>query len=282
MRLGRHTRIKTVDCAEIRQGFLTGGIPSGASVDAHLKVCPQCAELFRNGAALGRRLALAAVTATRSSVASLAATEALLEQEHGLRAFLRSRRTSVRWALLLAVPTLLLLREAARHRVSWHTLSTSRFAIGLFLLAVLVWLTHSALRPPPLERRAARSLSTLAMMAWCVPCLLLFAPETRALHVEDLSTDWGSWSRGSLSCFAYGSALAAPSVVLLWALDRETVMSFRVWALAAGMVALAANLILLLHCTNTHPGHLLAGHLSIGLVWFGCVSLAAWWTHRVA
>jgi hypothetical protein len=38
--------------------------------------------------------------------------------------------------------------------------------------------------------------------------------------------------------------------------------------LAAGALAgVAANLLLHAHCPSAHPGHLLLGHVSVGLVW---------------
>lgn len=265
-----------MDCAEIRQGFETGGVPSGPSVAAHLKWCPHCSELFRNAAALGRRLALAATVSVRAPSDQLAATESLLERERGVRAFLRSRSTRVRWALSLAIPALVLLREGVRPRVPWRELGTPRLLGGLFLVGLLGLVARSALRPLPVERRAARLRSTLALVAWCLPCVLWFAPEAQA-STEDFSR---AFALRSLTCFAYGSALAAPSFALLWTLDRGVQVPFRVWALAAGAVALLANVILMLHCPDTNRSHLILGHFSIGLVWFIAASGAAWWVRR--
>ena len=266
-----------MDCAEIRQGFEAGGVPSGPPVVAHLKWCPHCSELFRDSAALGRRLALVATLSRQRSSEQLEATESLLERERGVRAFLRSRSTRVRWALSLSIPALVLLREGLRQRFPWRAFSTPRLFGGLLLVGLLGFVTHSALRPLPVERRAARLRSTLALVAWCLPCLLWFAPETQASS-EDIS---GGFALRSLTCFAYGSALAAPSFALSWALDRGIRVPFRVWALAAGVVALLANVILMLHCSDTGRAHLLAGHFSIGLVWFIAASAAAWRTLRV-
>jgi hypothetical protein len=240
-------------------------------VDEHSKCCPQCAELLRNAAALGRRLALAATGLPRRAGAQLAATESLIAGERGLRAFLRSRSTRMRWLLSLSLPALLLVRELLHQRVPWRTLGTPRLLGGLLLAGLLGLVAHSALRPLPVERRAARLRTALAAVAWCLPCVLWFAPETQA-SAEDVS---GGFAR-SLTCFAYGSALGAPSFALLWALDRGVRVPFRVWALAAGTVALVSNLVLLLHCPNTNRAHLVAGHFSIGLIWFLAASLFSW------
>ena len=265
-----------MDCLEIRQGFSAGGVPSGASVDEHLRVCPHCRELFEHEATLGRHLASATPEFARVSSAQLSATEALIENEHGLRAYLRSRSTRVRWLLSLGLPALFLARELLRKRVQWRELSTPRVLAGFALLGFLGVVAHSALRPLPIERRAARLRSALAVIAWCLPCVLWFAPEAQA-SADELT---GSFGWRSLSCFAYGSAFAAPSFALLWAFDRGVRVPFRVWALAAGMVGIVANLILMLHCPLTNRAHLLAGHLSIGLAWFIAVSTAEWWLRR--
>ncbi len=251
-------------------------MPSGSTVEAHLNGCPHCAELFRTQAALGRGLASAARDSASVSTSQLAATEALLASEHGARAFLRSRSTRVRWALSLLLPALLLVRELYRGRVAWREFSVAKLLGGLLLALLLALVARSALRPMPLERRARRLRNALALVAWCLPCALWFAPETRA-SAADFSS---GFALRSLSCFGYGSLLAAPGFVLLWALDRGEQLRLRVGALAAGSVALASNLILLLHCPSSDPLHLLAGHFSIGLVWLGAVSLVGWRLQR--
>jgi hypothetical protein len=267
-----------VDCADIRQGFIAGGAPSGESVAEHLKVCGHCAELFENSGVLGQRLARASSDPVAQAKTQLATTESLLEREHGVRAFLRSRSTRTRWRLSLSLPALVLMRELLRKRVPWRDWTLPRILAGLLLLGLFALVTHSALRPLPIERRASRVRFALALVAWCLPCVLWFTPEARA-SADELSGGAFAWR--SLACFAYGSAVAAPSFALLWAMDRGVRVPYRVWALAAGSVALLANVILMLHCAITSPGHLLAGHLSIGLAWFAAVSSAEWWARRV-
>jgi hypothetical protein len=206
----------------------------------------------------------------------LEAVSSAIAAERGLRAFLRSRSTRVRWLLSLALPALLLLRELAHKHVPWQSLSKPRLLGGVVLLGLLALVARSALRPLPIERHAARLRSALALVAWSLPCLLWFAPEARASSNELT----GNFAVRSFACFAYGSALAAPSFALLWALDRGVEVPYRVWALAAGIVALVSNLILLLHCPTTDRAHLLAGHFSIGLAWFLAVSVGEWWRRR--
>ncbi|HEX3853313.1 MAG TPA: hypothetical protein VHW01_20255 [Polyangiaceae bacterium] len=263
-----------MDCAEIRQGFLSGAVPAGQAVEAHVRDCTQCADLFHDSALLGRRLALAAQHQPLALNQALAAAESLVENERGLRAFLRGRSTRARWLLSLALPALLLGRELWRGRVPWQKLGLPRQLFGLFLLATFAFVTRTALRPLPVARRAARLRLLLAFVAWCLPCLLWFAPHSEPGTAE-LS---GGFALRSLVCFAYGSALAAPSFALLWVFDRDIHVPFHVWTSAAGVVALLANAILLLHCPRTNRAHLIAGHLSIGFVWFLAVSATRGWS----
>ncbi len=242
-------------------------------MEEHLKWCPHCAELFRNAAALGRRLAQAASLEPRALNEQLAVTESLLERERGVRAYLRSRSTRARWALSLALPAVLLARELVRKRVPWRELGSSRVLAGLVLVGLLGVVLRGALRPLPIGRRAARLRTVLAMVAWCLPFVLWLAPEAHA-GGEDLS---GHFALRSLTCFAYGSALAAPSFALLGALDRGMHVPFRVWALGAGVVGIVGNLILAVHCASTNAAHVLVGHFSIGLAWFMAVCVAAGW-----
>ena len=266
-----------MDCAEIRQGFVTGGVPSGRSVDEHRRECAHCNELFVGDAELGLGLTRVAAVAPQGFGEQLFATESLIAEERGVRAFLRSRSTRVRWALSLSLPAVLLVREWVHRRAPLRELGTTRLLAGLLLLVLLGVVVNSALRPLPIERRAARLRSVLSLFAWCLPCVLWFAPEA-PVHAENISS--GGFALRSLTCFGYGSALSAPSFALLWAFEREQRVSYRVWALAAGMVALLSSLILVLHCPSTNRAHL-TGHFSIGLVWFIAVSSASWWRDRL-
>jgi hypothetical protein len=193
-----------------------------------------------------------------------------------VRAFLRSRSTRVRWLLSLTLPALLLLRELLRGRVAWREFSALKWLGAVLLCALLAVFVGRALGPLPLVRRVARLHRGLALVAWCAPCVLWFVPEARTGSVQ-LSS---ALALGSLSCFGYGSALAAPCFALLWALDRGVQIPFRVWAFAAASVAIVANLILFLHCPSNDRVHLLLGHFSIGLAWFAAVSLIGWKVQR--
>lgn len=244
-------------------------MPSGPAVDEHLKKCSHCRELFGDSATLGRHLAGALFRAPDDWSTQLVATESLLARERGLRAFLRSRPTLVRHALCLVLAAALLIGELLRERVPVHELGTGRTLAGVLLLIALALITRSSLRSPPLGATTARLRSLFPFVAWALPCVLWFAPEASA---EDLSSS--GFALRSLACFGYGSALAAPSFVLLYAFDRDERVPHRVLALGAGAVAVLSSLILLVHCPSTQLAHVITGHFSIGLIWFAAVSIA--------
>lgn len=252
---------------------MTGEVPSGTLVGEHLKWCPHCRELFRDDATLGRHLADAAAKSTEPTL-GFARVSSTLEAEHGVRSFLRSRSTRTRFFLSLALPAALIVYELARGRVPLGTISSARLAVGGALLAVLACVTWLALRPPPLARGPGRARTALALVAWCLPCALCLVPETHGPH------DDSHFALRSLTCFGYGSALAAPAFALSWVFDRGLDLPYRVWAFGAGIVALVANLILLVHCPVTARAHLIVGHFSIGFTWFLAVSLGEWWRRR--
>jgi membrane-associated PAP2 superfamily phosphatase len=70
----------------------------------------------------------------------------------------------------------------------------------------------------------------------------------------------------ALACFTFGTALAAPILILLWALDRQAHRARGLAVLAAAIGGVVGNLALLLHCPITGVGHMLVGHASIGFV----------------
>jgi hypothetical protein len=74
------------------------------------------------------------------------------------------------------------------------------------------------------------------------------------------------WPRAS-GCFIYGSLFCVAYLVLLWFLNRSDRISPSVAAVSAAVAGLVGNLTLHVHCSLTHPLHLLVGHASIPVVW---------------
>jgi hypothetical protein len=257
---------------------MTGGVPCGPRVVEHLSGCEQCRELFGNRAQLGRGLARVAPCRRDRISEQLLATEALIAGERGVRAFLRSRSTRLRLGSSLSLPALLLLRELAGKPIALHEFNSLRILAGVLLLGLLGIVVHSALRPLPGQPRAARLCTVLALTAWCLPCALLLLPQAPS-SPDALSRS--DFALRSLTCFGYGSALAAPSFALLWAFERGERLPRYVWALGTGLVAVLSSLILLLHCPSTQRVHLIAGHFSIGPACFLLVAIVSRWASAV-
>jgi hypothetical protein len=74
----------------------------------------------------------------------------------------------------------------------------------------------------------------------------------------------GGFAEQAFACFAYGSLLALPFVIVVWTLDRSERARLVLLTGLAGVAGLVANGALALHCSNTAPLHLAAGHATIG------------------
>jgi hypothetical protein len=252
-----------LECAEIRNGFVAGRVPAGPEVEAHFQVCPHCRELFENDARLGRRLAQAVVPEVQPGDL-FALVERDVSREVGFRARLRALPLRVRAGVLLGVATALFLFHLLfRSRPDLASYSPSVFwGVALVLGGALTAGAFSVLRGAnaSLGSQARRPETTL---------LLLLAPALLAL-LAPLGTGstaataaWGSPS----SCFSYGAALVVPLVLLYWLFERRETVPLSALISAGALAGVAANLLLLAHCASAHPGHLLLGHASIGLVW---------------
>ncbi len=246
-----------MDCAEIRSGFVSGGIPDGPAVAAHLELCPQCRELFEKGAQLGRRLARAVLTAPEAGDL-LRAVEADLSREVGARARLRAWPTWLRASLLVGFGLLLLLGSqlVVLPRSDFAELGWAFWLIAGFLVMWLLvgslWLLHVATAPLSTARLGQR----LALG-------LLLVPVATAVMAYEANATWASPG----FCFTYGGLLAAPFVVVAWLLERRDRVPAASLLVVGALAGVTANLLLHVHCPSVHLGHLLLGHASIGVAW---------------
>jgi hypothetical protein len=103
---------------------------------------------------------------------------------------------------------------------------------------------------------------TTTLWLLLAPALLALLAPLRA-GLPEAAAAWGNPS----SCFTYGAALVVPLVLLYWLFERRETVPTGALVLAGALAGVAANLLLHAHCASTHPGHLLLGHASIGLVW---------------
>jgi len=253
-----------MDCAEIRDAFLRGETLPEDRVQAHLRVCPHCHELFEGHVALGQRLGSAATPELSLPDDFFAQLEQKVSAETGMRAWLRSRPTRVRVLLVSTVAVAAITIGGALHlRPDFAEYPSSRLALllGVYLLAVLVAVQRElsvSSRPGAFATKPGVLAGTLLL-----PFLVAFVPPTEA------SMQHGP--EGALICFSFGALLTLPLAALLWACDRDDrPSSSSVW-LSAVALGLTANLLLELHCASGNAIHLLLGHASLSLAW-----LAVW------
>lgn len=262
-----------MECADIRNGFVAGRVPAGPEVEAHLKACPQCGELFENGAALGRRLAQGVLPELEAGDL-FARVDQDLKRETGLRASLRALPTRARAVALLAVALVLLVWQLVFHLrpdVSGPSVSyspvlfwvlASSFAAAFFGGAV--WLLRGASAPVRSEARGRAIMLGLLLLPTLVA---LVAP------LGSSSPQWlAAFGQPGL-CFTYGGVLVLPVVALYWLFERRDRVPWSALVSAGALAGIAANLLLQAHCPSEHLGHLLLGHASIGVAW--ALALAA-------
>jgi hypothetical protein len=252
-----------LECAEIRGGFVAGRVPAGPEVDAHLKSCPHCPELFEKEATLGRRLAEAVLPEVPPGDL-FTLVERDVKGEVGLRARLRALPTRGRTAALLGVAGALLGYQLLRHlRPDFAEYSPGVFwgICAAFALALVVG-SQQLLRGPSAPLSAA-SREQRAAFQW----LLLPALAALLVPLGTSSATWlAAWGSPS-ACFGYGAVLVAPFVLLYWLLERRDNVPVTALVSAGALAGIAANLLLYAHCPSSHLGHLLAGHASIGVAW---------------
>jgi hypothetical protein len=257
-----------MDCTQIREAFQGGAATRSSEIEAHLRDCPTCRELFEQGAALGTTLAKASAQAMPFEDELFAALEARVAQEVGLRAWLRSRPTRLRFtAALLSVLLLVVVGGLLRSRADLPDYPRARLALLLGVYALGIGAAFS--KELYLSARRGSLADHLGLLggALGLPFLIAFAPATEASR--------HAGPEGALNCFIYGALLTLPVAALLWAFDRDNRPSVRTVCLSAAALGLSANLVLELHCPSGNAVHLLLGHASLGLAW-----LATWFAVR--
>ncbi len=257
-------------CSQIRDAFMRGEVLPRDVVQAHLATCPTCRELFERDAELGRALSAQAVPSTGFPEELFERIDADVARESGIRAWLRSRPSQLRFQLLALTTILLIVVGGALHRrgdLDAYPVARMVVLLGGYFVAILMAvgkeLSLGPRRPPFADHLG------LLLGAVGLPFLVAFFPATEA------SRHWGP--EGALGCFLYGALFTVPIGVLLWAFDRDERLSLRTVCLSAAALGLSANLLLELHCPSGNPIHLLLGHASLGLAW-----LAAWFVTRRA
>jgi hypothetical protein len=133
-----------------------------------------------------------------------------------------------------------------------------------------------ALRPLQVRALPAGYRIAIAAAAVIMPFVIAAAPAAHAAHASSLGGVGDGLLQRAAQCFAFGSALALPPLVLLWALDRGAHRSWLEALSAAGAAGLVGIVALELHCPLTHPAHLVAGHATVGAMLVLAYGLVTW------
>jgi len=195
--------------------------------------------------------------------ASFTELSAALQRETGLRAWLRSRSTTTRYALLggaMLITLLVVLKYSVRPDFS----DATERVLSALLIYGCAGGGALALALRPLHRagwpgKAARII--LAAGIGGALGLALFP----LLIGEPLSNPVGPLAAGAADCFVWGSALSAPLLVLGWLLGRGGDNVAARLLLTGGAAGLAGNLYLECHCPIQSPDHMMLGHVTVVL-----------------
>lgn len=253
-----------MDCSQIRDKFVNGVPLADEPVKEHLAGCPQCRELFEHDAELGHNLAAQTSAALPFPEDLFGQIEQKLARESGPRAWLRSRPSRLRFALVL-LPLLLVLLAGGilRERADFAQYPLLRVVLLLCVYGVAIALALGRELSESPRREPLGDYLGLLAFALLVPFLAAFAPATETSRLAGAG--------GAVGCFSYGALLTLPIAALLWAFDRDDRPSLRTVCLSAAALGLSANVLLELHCGNGNAQHVLLGHASLGAAW-----LVAW------
>lgn len=262
--------LRAVDCAEIRAGFISGAVPSGAEAEAHLRDCSACRALFEDEARVGRGLAQAILPEVAAGEL-LALVERDVAAETGLRARLRALPTNLRVAGVFSVTLAI---------VGWHALMRPRPPLGgtyspaawwpllAALLAALFFGSRWLLKGVSSAVSGRERFSSIALLG--LPALIaLLSPLGALEHPEALSA-WGNPG----VCFSYGALSGVPLLVLFWLFERRDRLPSTVLVAAGALSGISANALLHCHCASANLPHLLLGHATIGAAWALVLALA--------
>jgi hypothetical protein len=245
-----------MDCAEIRDALLAGTSPSGPGVEAHVRDCEACGELLSERGTLGRALSQSETPSPFESALLWSALERSVAKEKGPRAWMRSRSTPVRVAAAAVVAALVVFvggRPAPGATIDAPVPWLVVFALaGVACIAILV---------APLGRPRPPSSVRMSLVVSAVALPLGYALGASNAAASGASSDFAIQAFG---CFAYGTLLALPFLLVVLSLDRSERPSSSLLVGFGGAAGLVANVALGLHCPNTELGHLALGHASIG------------------
>jgi hypothetical protein len=260
-------------CDETRRHLLRQDNLSEAALE-HLAQCAVCQEMMNLPTAIELESGSNADVGAIDVAGLLSQTQRQVSRERGLLAWLRSRKTPLRFALGLSIaliPAAAQLAFSRRHDLGEYPLPWLLLAVVMYL-AIVVFATKSVLSPL-FRPKSSRALTSAAALAFSLPFILAaLAPAYAqpATHVEIQH----SFLYQAAVCLRYGTLLSFPAVLLFVAMDRQLARGRFFLTLTASIGGVAGNFALMLHCPNEQPAHQLLGHATVSLVLLVCFGAA--------
>jgi hypothetical protein len=242
-----------VNCVDVREARLRG-TPLSAEATEHALGCPVCsADIVAEGAPDDGLDEL------------FRGIETKLKHERGIAGWLRSRATPVRLIVAVVwIGLLTALSALGMPRTRFAPLPLDRVVLVFSTLSVLAAvLLRLDLRPAQSPAPSDRSVLAALAGGLLFPVAAAFLPA--GAHGFDHYVQYTN-AQATVGCFVIGTVAAVLVVVMLRMLDRSAHDSRLSSILAAVTGGVAGNLALELHCPVTAPGHLLAGHATVGVM----------------
>jgi hypothetical protein len=256
-----------MNCHEAQKRLAAGEDPFEPALEAHVAECEECAlaAVDRIGAEIPREEGEASVQQVE---ALLRGMEQRLAAEWGLPAWLRSRSTRLRLGFgALAAAGVPLIYAIARPRVDVAVYPEARLvAVAVVLLGLIGVSLWVKLRPLHRPRMPAALSAFLVVVSLAAVALDGALPAAHSLHPASLVGAGADLLPRAVKCLLVGLAIGTPAFLLTAMLDRSNDSWRDVSVLGPTIAGLAGYFALHLHCPIVAPAHLLAGHLSVLLV----------------
>jgi hypothetical protein len=256
-----------MDCTDLRLA-LVDGVPSGQEVDAHVAVCPPCAELVADDAALASALVDIAETIELNGID--AALLKAIEVDNGPVAALRKIPSWMHGVALIAVVMAIAAMQAVTAlRADYGTYPPQ--LMGLVLAALggpIIGLSIAATRPLYKAPLPSGLLYGLTGTALTIPLILAALPAPHGHLASDIT---GLFLPATIACFGMGTLTAALVLIVHRLLDRRSHPDRNVTLLVALVGTVAGAIALQIHCPFTDNAHMLLGHASQGVLFAGAI-----------
>ena len=259
-----------VDCTSVRAALKQGQAAGSPELAAHAAQCPTCAELLASPqlAQLLSQAEPAVGSAGPDFEAWSQRTAGLVQQERGLRARLRALSWRTQLAQGAGVAVLLLgLVLLTTPRADLGVYPLARLALTVCAYALISGIGLSLSMRPLWKRPVGKIGLVLAWLLVIIPFVIAALPVAHVAHPASLAGAGTDFVPRALGCFAFGSIIAAPVLLLLGLSDRTGLSRTNLALLLGTGAGFVGAISLEFHCPITHPIHLLAGHATVAFVW---------------